>query len=78
MNLFARLLPCSTRRGRLETRLALVSLLPAILAVRAARDLVRHATQPQSLAPAIQLTIAAAALHGSLLAATMALARAFA
>ena len=59
-------------------KLTLVSLLPAVMAWLAARDLLRHAAHPQALAPAIQLTIGAAALHGSLLAASLALARALA
>ena len=47
---------------------ALVALLPALLSVRAARDLLRFAESPQQLAPAIQQTIAAACLSGVLLA----------
>ena len=53
----------------------LVALLPAFLSLRAARDLVRHAETPAKLAPAIQLTIAAASLHGILLAAALLAAR---
>jgi 1,4-dihydroxy-2-naphthoate octaprenyltransferase len=49
-------------------KLALVALLPAVLSLRAARDVIRHSTQPQALAPAIQQTIAAASAHGLLLA----------
>lgn len=48
--------------------LALAALLPAVLSARAARDLLRFAERPQQLAPAIQQTIAAASLHGVLLA----------
>jgi 1,4-dihydroxy-2-naphthoate octaprenyltransferase len=50
---------------------ALVALLPAAMSARAARDLVRFATQPRALEPAIKLTIAAASLHGLLLAAAL-------
>lgn len=56
--------------------LSLVALAPAIMSFIAARQLISHATEPQALAPAIQLTIGAAALHGSLLAASLPLARA--
>jgi len=55
--------------------LALVALLPATLSARAARDLLRHAESPGQLAAAIQMTIAAATLHGLLLAAAMVAAR---
>lgn len=55
--------------------LALVCLLPAALSARAARDLVRHADSPARLAPAIQMTIGAATLHGLLLAAAIVAAR---
>jgi 1,4-dihydroxy-2-naphthoate octaprenyltransferase len=57
--------------------LALVSLLPAALSARAARDLLRHALTPSQLAPAIQMTIGAATLHGLLLAAAIVAARFF-
>jgi 1,4-dihydroxy-2-naphthoate polyprenyltransferase len=57
-------------------RLALLSLAPAVMSFIAARQLMRFASRPQALAPAIQLTIGAAALHGSLLAASLPLARA--
>jgi 1,4-dihydroxy-2-naphthoate polyprenyltransferase len=50
---------------------ALVALLPAVLSARAARDLLRFASVPQQLAPAIQLTIAAACLSGLLLATSL-------
>lgn len=50
---------------------ALASLLPAALSARAARDLLCHATSPGQLAPAIQMTIGAATLHGLLLAAAI-------
>lgn len=63
--------------GRLPW-LALVSLLPAVMSAIAAAQLVRDAARPQALAPAIQLTIGAAALHGSLLAVALALSRALA
>ncbi|MCC7327678.1 MAG: prenyltransferase [Burkholderiales bacterium] len=55
--------------------LALVSLLPAAMSARAVRELFRHAGTPARLAPAIQLTIGAATLHGLLLAATIVTAR---
>ena len=51
--------------------LALISLLAAALSVRAARDLLRHAAEPNRLVPAIPLSIAGASLHGLLLAATL-------
>lgn len=47
--------------------LALVSLVPAALSARAARDLVRYAERPDHLVLAIRMTIAAATLHGLLL-----------
>ena len=47
---------------------ALSALLPARLSARAARDLLRFANQPRELAPAIQMNIGAATLHGLLLA----------
>jgi 1,4-dihydroxy-2-naphthoate octaprenyltransferase len=50
---------------------ALVALLPAALSLRAARDVLRYAALPHELAPAIRQTIAAASLHGLLLAAAM-------
>ena len=49
-------------------RLSLIALASAVLTAIAARDLLRHADQPQLLAPAIKLTIGAATLHGLLLA----------
>lgn len=52
-------------------RWALIALASAVLTTMAARDLLRHADQPQLLAPAIKLTIGAATLHGLLLAAAM-------
>jgi len=58
--------------------LALVALLPAVLSVKAARDVVRLSATPRELAPAIRHTIGAACLHGLLLAAAIAAARAFA
>lgn len=57
--------------------LALVALLPAVLSIKAARDLLRFSARPRALAPAIQQTIAAASLHGLLLAAAIALSGAF-
>jgi 1,4-dihydroxy-2-naphthoate polyprenyltransferase len=56
-------------------RIALISLAPAVLTFSAARDLLRHAEQPKQLAPAIRLTIAAASLHGLLVALALLLAR---
>ena len=53
--------------GLLPAR-ALVALLAAPPSVLAARELWRHATRPQALAPAIRMTIVAALLHGMLLA----------
>lgn len=55
--------------------LVLLSLLPAPLTALAARDLLRHADEPARLTPAIQRTIAAASLHGLLMACALALAR---
>jgi len=53
--------------------LALVSLLAVPLSLRAARDLLRFAAEPGRLVPAIPLSIAAASLHGLLLAVGLAL-----
>lgn len=47
---------------------ALAALFSAPLSVQALRGLLRHAAEPARLAPAIRLTIAAATLHGLLLA----------
>ena len=46
-----------------------------ILSFRALRHLLAHAAEPAALAPALKLTIAAAHLHGLILAATLAFAR---
>ena len=46
-----------------------------ILSFRAARHLIAHAAEPAALAPAIKLTLAAAHLHGLVLAATLAFGR---
>jgi len=54
---------------------ALAGLLPGLLSVRAASGLWRFAAEPQRLAPAIRATIAAACLHGLLVAAAIALSR---
>jgi len=54
---------------------ALVALLSAALSISAARGLVRFADSPAQLAPAIQMTIGAASLHGILLAAGLVAAR---
>jgi 1,4-dihydroxy-2-naphthoate octaprenyltransferase len=56
---------------------ALVALLPAVLSVLAARDLVRYAAHPRQLAPAIKQTIGAACACGVLLAASLVASRAF-
>jgi len=48
--------------------LALLALLALPLSVKAARQLLRHAAQPQQLGDAIKLTIAAMMAHGGLLA----------
>ncbi|TAM44007.1 MAG: prenyltransferase [Gammaproteobacteria bacterium] len=47
---------------------ALFALLSAPLSFAAARDLLKYAEQPRQLAPAIRRTIAAASVHGGLLA----------
>lgn len=56
--------------GRLP-QLALASLIPAAASLAAMNVLRRHAGEPQALAPAIKMTIVAAALHGLLLAAAL-------
>ena len=53
--------------------LALVSLLPAVFSLRAARILLAHASEPRALAPAIPLTILAMLGHGALLALSLTL-----
>ncbi|MGZ5276605.1 MAG: UbiA family prenyltransferase [Caldimonas sp.] len=58
--------------------LALVAIVPAVLSARAARDLLRLSERPQGLGPAIRQTIAAASLHGLLLAAAIAAAKSLA
>jgi 1,4-dihydroxy-2-naphthoate polyprenyltransferase len=55
--------------------LALASLVAAAPTFAAMNFLRRHATEPQQLAPAIKMTIAAASLHGLLLAAALAFSR---
>jgi 1,4-dihydroxy-2-naphthoate octaprenyltransferase len=52
-----------------------VSLLPAAMSARAARDILKFATEPHRLVPAIQMTIGAASVHGLLLALALACAR---
>ena len=47
--------------------LALISALPAILSIKAARILLQNAERPQNLAPAIQMTILVMLAHGALL-----------
>lgn len=54
---------------------ALASLIPAAASLAALSFLRRHAAEPQLLAPAIKMTIAAASLHGLLLAAALAFSR---
>jgi 1,4-dihydroxy-2-naphthoate octaprenyltransferase len=51
--------------------LAAAALLSAFLSAKAASVLVRHATEPARLAPAIQMTIGAASLHALLMAAAL-------
>lgn len=55
--------------------LALVSLVPAVLSIKAARVVWRDASSPQRLAPAIPMTIGSATLHGLLLAGALVAAR---
>ena len=55
--------------------LCAAGLLPALLSFKAARGLLRHATDPAQLTPAITATIAAANLNGLLLALGLGLAR---
>lgn len=52
-------------------KVALMALLPALLSLRAAFDVMRYGTSPGHLAPAIQQTISAAVVHGALLAAAL-------
>ena len=56
--------------GSLPT-LALMALLPAVLSFKAGVTLMKHATQPHQLEPAIKMTIAASLTHGLLLSAAM-------
>lgn len=51
--------------------LALIALLPAVLSFKAGAILLKHATHPRQLEPAIKMTIAAASAHGLLLAVAM-------
>lgn len=55
--------------------LALIALLPALLSIRAGVNLLKHATTPHRLEPAIKLTIAAASTHGLLVAAALFISR---
>jgi len=57
-------------RGSLPM-LALIALLPAVLSFKAGATLMKHATQPRQLEPAIKMTIAASLAHGLLLSAAM-------
>ncbi|MBI4190464.1 MAG: prenyltransferase [Betaproteobacteria bacterium] len=50
---------------------ALIALAPAALSFKAGTNLMRYATRPQQLEPAIKMTIAAASAHGLLLAAAL-------
>ena len=52
-------------------RWALIALASGVLTAMAARDLLRYPDRPQLLVPAIKLTIAAATLHGLMLAAAL-------
>ena len=61
-------------RGQLP-RGAAAAALTLILSFRAARSLLAHAADPSALAPALRLAIAAAHLHGLVLAATLAFGR---
>ena len=54
---------------------AMVSLIPGMVSLLAARGLWRHAARPAALAPALQLTILAAVSHGLLLSLALLLAR---
>ena len=54
---------------------AAAAALTLILSFRAQRHLLAHASEPAELAPALKLTIAAANLHGLILAATLAFGR---
>jgi 1,4-dihydroxy-2-naphthoate octaprenyltransferase len=51
--------------------LSLLALFAMPLSIKAARELLRHAAQPQQLADAIKLTIAAMMVHGALLSLAM-------
>lgn len=53
-------------------RAVLIALVPGVLSWRAARELCIHYATPHAMAPAIRHTIAAATLHGLLLAAAIA------
>lgn len=55
--------------------LALIALVPAVLSARAAKILHASAARPAELAPALPITIAAASLHGVLLAVALVAAR---
>ena len=52
--------------GLLPT-IALIAILPLPLTVKAAQLMLRYPAQPQRLAPAIRMTIAAMLMHGTLL-----------
>jgi 1,4-dihydroxy-2-naphthoate polyprenyltransferase len=55
--------------------LALISLVPAVISARAAKILHASAAHPAELAPALPMTIAAASLHGVLMAVALVAAR---
>ena len=57
--------------------LALLALAPSVLSARAALALLRFSNTPKNLGPAIRQTIAAASLHGLILAAAIVAAHAF-
>jgi 1,4-dihydroxy-2-naphthoate octaprenyltransferase len=56
--------------------LALIALTSAPISGKAAAELLRHASHPPRLAPAIQMTIAAACVHGLFLSLALALTKA--
>jgi 1,4-dihydroxy-2-naphthoate octaprenyltransferase len=58
--------------------LTLIALTSVPISGKAAAELLRHASHPQRLAPAIQMTIVAASAHGLLVSLALALTKAFA
>ncbi len=69
-------LAVATLSGMLP-KVVIISLLPALLSITASHQLFRLADQPARLGTAIRATIAAANLHGVLIAAALALSTAF-